>query len=233
MKIVIFIYEGMTMLDAIGPYEVLRNLKDAEIIFVAKNMSPVVADSTYIEINPKYQINDISHADILLIPGSSVAYLRVIKDKEVLEWIRKMDTKTIKTTSVCTGAVILAAAGILKNKKATTHWKIVPQLADFGAIPTRERIVEVGKTITAAGVSAGIDMALYLVDQLEGPLMAKAAQLTIEYDPKPLYNSGNYLTADKEVIKASEQKMEEAAMKELSLWDMIRNAKTLLKMRKQ
>lgn len=232
MKVVIFIYQGMTMLDAIGPYEVLRNLKDVEIHFVSKDKEPVVADSTFIEINPKYQIDDITEADILVVPGSTVGFMRVIKDKKVLDWIRRIDATTIKTTSVCTGSIILGAAGLLKNKKATTHWKTMQQLADYGATPTRDRIVEQGKLITSAGVSAGIDMGLYIINLLEGETNAKAAQLVVEYDPNPMFDSGNYLTAEKEVIKAAEKKMLIAAKKELSFWDMIRNAKLLLKMRK-
>ncbi|MEM8525772.1 MAG: DJ-1/PfpI family protein [Bacteroidota bacterium] len=232
MKIVIFIYQGMTMLDAIGPYEVLRNFKDAEILFASINKKPVISDSTFIEINPKYQIDDIKTADILLVPGSTVGYLRVLKNKKVLNWIKQIHSQTTKTVSVCTGSIILGAAGLLKDKKATSHWKAIGLLANYGAKPTRDRIIEQGKIITAAGVSAGIDMALYLLNLMEGEIVAKAAQLAIEYDPKPIFDSGDFLTAEKEVIKEAERKMEIAAKKELTFWDMISNAKLLLKMRK-
>lgn len=122
--------------------------------------------------------------------------------------------------------------GLLKNVKATSHWKVVDFLSNFQAIPTRERFVEEGKIITAAGVSAGIDMAIYLVKSLEGDLAAKAAQLAVEYDPNPIFNSDNFLTAEKEVIKLAEHNMTIAAKKELSIWDIVTNAKTLLKMSK-
>jgi len=231
MQIVIYIYNGMTMLDAIGPYEVLRNLKDVNIKFVSKQKGEITADSHFIHINSKYSIDEISSADILLIPGSTIGFIREMKDKTVLSWIKKMDEQTQKTVTVCTGSIILAATGLLKGKKATSHWKPINLLSEFGAIPTRERIIEEGKYITAAGVSAGIDMALYLVDLLEGPEVAKAAQLAIEYDPKPLYQSGNYLTADKDIIKLAEKVMEADAKKDITLWEMMKNARTLLKLK--
>ncbi|MEZ5056297.1 MAG: DJ-1/PfpI family protein [Saprospiraceae bacterium] len=162
MEIVIYIYDGMTMLDAIGPYEVLRNLKDVNIKFVAKKKGEITADSRLIHLNAKHEIDEIQKADILLIPGSTIGFLREMKDKKVLNWIKKINETTQKTVTVCTGSIILSATGILQGKKATSHWKSIELLSKFGAIPTRERIVEQGKFITSAGVSAGIDMALYL-----------------------------------------------------------------------
>jgi len=231
MQIAIYIYNGMTMLDAIGPYEVLRNIKGVNIKLVSKQKGEVQADSKFIHLNSKYEIDEITKADILLIPGSTIAFIREMKDKKVLNWIKQVNETTQKTVTVCTGSLILAATGLLKNKKATSHWKPIDLLSEFGAIPTRERIVEEGKFITAAGVSAGIDMALFLVNQLEGERVAKAAQLAIEYDPKPMYNAGNYLNADKEIIDLCEKIMEIDARKDLSLWEMMKNARTLLKIR--
>lgn len=233
MNIVIYIYNGMTMLDAIGPYEILRNVEGTEIKFVSKKKGEIVADSHFIHINSKYSIDEISKADILLIPGSTIAFVREMKDKKVLNWIRQMDETTQRTVSVCTGSIILAATGLLKNKKATSHWKPINMLSEFGVQPTRERIVDEGKYITAAGVSAGLDMAIYLIDQLKGEKVAKAAQLSIEYDPKPMYNAGNYLTAEKDIIKLSEKIMENDARKDFSLWEILKNASTLLKLKKQ
>jgi len=233
MDIVIYIYNGMTMLDAIGPYEVLRNIKGANIKFVSKQKGEITADSHFIHINSKFGIDDISKADILLIPGSTIAFVREMKDKKVLEWILKINETTQKTVTVCTGSIILAATGLLKDKKATSHWKPINLLSEFGAIPTRDRIIEEGKFITAAGVSAGIDMAIYLVNQLEGEKAAKAAQLTIEYDPQPMFNSGNYSTADKDIIQLSEKIMESDAKKDFSLLDILKNAQTLIKLKKQ
>ncbi|NBC06497.1 MAG: DJ-1/PfpI family protein [Bacteroidetes bacterium] len=233
MNIVIYIYNGMTMLDAIGPYEILRNVQGVKIKFVSKEKGEITADSHFIHINSKYGIDEISQADILLIPGSTIAFVREMKDKKVLNWIKKIDETTQKTVSVCTGSIILAATGLLKNRKATSHWKPIKMLKEFGVEPTRERIVDEGKYITAAGVSSGMDMAIYLINQLKGEKAAKAAQLSIEYDPKPMFNSGNYLTADKDIIELSEKIMESDAKKDFSLWEILKNARTLLKMKKK
>lgn len=203
MDIVIYIYEGMTMLDAIGPYEVLRNMEGARIKFVSKRKGEITADSHFVHLNSKFGFEDVSKADILLIPGSTIAFVREMKDQKVLDWIKKINETTQKTVTVCTGSLILAATGLLTDKKATSHWKPIRLLSAFGAIPTRERIIEEGKFITAAGVSAGIDMAIYLVHQLKGEDAAKAAQLSIEYDPTPMFNSGNYATAEKDIIALS------------------------------
>ena len=155
-----------------------------------------------------------------------------MKDKKVLSWIKKINETTEKTITVCTGSIILAATGLLAGKKATSHWKPINLLTDYGVIPTRERVVEEGKFITAAGVSAGIDMAIYLVNSMKGELAAKAAQLAIEYDPNPMFQSGNFLKAEPEVIKLSEKIMEADAKKDFSVWEMIKNAKTLIKLKK-
>lgn len=230
MKIIIYVYDGMTMLDAIGPYEVLRNMKDAEVLFVAEKSGEIKADSGFIEINARYSIDDINYADILVIPGSPVGFLNEMKKENVLYWIRELDKQTKWTTSVCTGSIILAATGLLSGLKATSHWKPINLLSDFDAIPTRERVVEQGKYITAAGVSAGIDMALYLSNKIVGDLETKAIQLTIEYDPQPLFNSGNYSSANKSVIQVADKKLSRDAKKGLGLLGLLKNSKNILKM---
>jgi transcriptional regulator GlxA family with amidase domain len=221
------------MLDAIGPYEVLKELEDANVKFVAEQKGEIAADSGFVHINAKYAINEINKADILLIPGSNISFIREMKNKPVLNWIREMDKTTQRTVSVCTGSIILAATGLLDGLKATSHWKPIGLLKEFGAIPVRERIVEQGKFITAAGVSAGIDMAIYLAARIRGEQEAKAAQLMIEYDPRPMFNSGNFLTAEPEIIKLAEHKMEAKAKKNLSLWEMLKNIKTLIAINKK
>ena len=231
MEIVIYTYQGITMLDAIGPYEILHNIKGVDIKFVAKSIGNIKADSGFLNLNIKHSINEIEKADILLIPGSSIAFIREMKDNTVLEWIRKIDKTSKKTVSVCSGSIILGATGLLKGKKATSHWKVIPLLKDFGITPTRERIVEEGKYITAAGVSAGIDMAIYLSNQLKGEMEAKAAQLVIEYDPNPMFDSGNYKTAEKDIIELAEKKMTFTAKKEMKLLEMLMNYGTLKKLR--
>ncbi|GEN45241.1 DJ-1/PfpI family protein [Alkalibacillus haloalkaliphilus] len=232
MKIIIYVYDGMTMLDAIGPYEVLRNMTDAEVLFVAEEKGEIKADSGFIDINVKYNINDINQADILVIPGSSIAFMKEIENENVLNWIREVDKSTKWTTSVCTGSIILASAGLLSGLKATSHWKPINLLSQFNAIPTRERVVEQDKFITAAGVSAGIDMAIYLSNKIVGEIETRAIQLTIEYDPQPMFNDGNYLSADDEVIKLADKKLIREAKKELGLLGMLKNSKNILKILK-
>lgn len=221
----------MTMLDAIGPYEVLHNLPGAKVFFVAEKKGEITADSDLLSINAKYDISEIKDADVLLIPGSNIAFVREMRNRKVLGWIREVDKTTQWTTSVCTGSLILAAAGLLNGLEATSHWKPINLLKDHGAIPKRERIVEQGKYITSAGVSSGIDMALYLANKIAGETEAKVIQLRIEYDPHPLHNSGNYLTADEEIIKIAEKKMEKAARKDIGLMDMIRSGRTIMKIK--
>ena len=211
------------MLDAIGPYEVLRNLSDIDIKFVAKKKGEITADSQFVHLNARHDINEIQKADILLIPGSTVGFVREMNDKKVLKWIKKINETTRKTVTVCTGSIILSATGLLKGKKATSHWKPIKMLSKYGAIPTRERMVEDDKFISSAGVSAGIDTALYLAKILRGEKAAKAAQLIIEYDPKPMFESGNYSTAESDIIEQAEKILKKDAIKDLSLWEMIKN----------
>lgn len=222
MKIVIYIYDGLTMLDAIGPYEVLRNIELAEVIFVAEKKGKITADSKFVHLFAEYGIDEVTQADILVIPGSAITFLKEINNPKVMDWIKKINQTTSWTTSVCSGSIILAAAGLLTGLEATSHWKPIQLLRKFGAIPKSERFVEQGKYITAAGVSAGIDMALYLCDKLIGEVKTKAIQLFIEYDPQPIFQSGNYLTADEEVIEYAEFILLKEANKEPDLLDLMK-----------
>ncbi|HZG55198.1 DJ-1/PfpI family protein [Paenibacillus sp.] len=231
MKIIIYLYNGITMLDAIGPYEVLRNMTGAELYFVAENAGEVTADSGLIHVNAKYSINDIREADIVIIPGSTVGFLKEMEKQNVRQWIKEVDRHTKWTASVCTGSLLLASAGLLHKRNATSHWKTMNLLRDYGAVPTRERIVEQGKYITAAGVSAGIDMALYLSNKIVGEAETKAIQLIIEYDPKPLFQAGSVLTAGDDTIKTAEKRLAKEAKRELGTMGIIRYSKKFLKMR--
>ena len=233
MKIVIYIYNGVTMLDAIGPYEVLRNIRDAEVYFVAEKKGDIEADSGCVYLNAKYDINDIHNADILLIPGSLITFIREMKKKNVLQWIQDIDKTTQWTTSVCSGSLILAAAGLLAEKAATSHWKTIELLKQYKVRPTQKRIVQQGKYMTAAGVSAGIDMGLHLSNEIVGETETKAIQLYIEYDPDPIFNSGSVSKASREVIKVAEKKLARDAKKELALMDLLKSGNTLMRMSKQ
>lgn len=232
MKIIIYVYNGITMLDAIGPYEVLRNMDGAEIFFVAEKIGEIKADSGFIDINVKHSIADMNEADILVIPGSTIGFIEEMKKENVLKWIKEIDKTTKWTTSVCAGSMLLASAGLLQGLKATSHWKPINLLSNFGAIPTRERIVEQGKYITSAGVSAGIDMALFLANKIVGEDEAKAIQLAIEYDPQPIFHSGNYSNAEEKIIKIAEKKLSKEAKKGLGLLGLLKHSKDILKIMK-
>lgn len=190
----------MTALDAIGPHEVLSRLPGATIHRVAKQPGPIQTDSGLILIADS-PLSEISRADVLLIPGAGNA--TTLRDHpEILEWVRKIDKTTTWTTSVCTGSLILGAAGILSGVRATTHWAVFDRLKPLGAIPTHGRVIEDGKIMTAAGVSAGIDMALQLAVKIAGVPFAQAVQLGIEYDPAPIFDVGSPEKADPAIREA-------------------------------
>jgi transcriptional regulator GlxA family with amidase domain len=199
LDVVIYLYDDMTALDAIGPYEVLRLMPGARVRLVAKKAGLVKPDSGLQMLNAEYGIADIDTADILIVPGGNAA--GPIRDEQVLQWIRDLHQKTKWTTSVCVGSLILGAAGLLKGLQATSHWNSMEDLKYFGAQPVNQRYMRQGKIITAAGVSAGIDMALSLVALEQGEEMAKAIQLMIEYDPQPPFDSGSRSKASPAVIE--------------------------------
>jgi transcriptional regulator GlxA family with amidase domain len=199
LNVVIYLYSRMTALDAIGPYEVLRCVPGVQVRFAAKKAGLVQPDSGLQMLNAEYAIADIDAADILVVPGGDPT--AQINDKQVLQWIRGLHEKSKWTTSVCTGSLILGAAGLLKGLQATTYWNSIESLKMFGAEPVSKRFVRQGKIITAAGVSAGIDMALSLVALERGEEMAQTIQLLIEYDPQPPFNTGTRSKASPAMIE--------------------------------
>ncbi len=203
MQIAILIFDKLTALDAVGPYEVLRNVPGWEVKFVGIERGPIRTDSGALGLNIDYALDEVTDPDIVLVPGGE-GNRPLLKDERVLSWLRQVDAGTKWTTSVCTGSLVLAAAGLLEGKMATTHWLFVEQLRELGADPVGGRFVADGKTITAAGVSAGIDMALYLVGQEAGPEVAQAVQLGIEYDPQPPFEGGSPSKTPKAVVELVE-----------------------------
>ncbi len=189
LHITFLFYEGMTALDAIGPYEVLSRLPEVAVHRVGLNRGPVRTCSG-LTLIAEHALTDISHTDVVLIPGAGNA-TALREYPEILTWVKTIHEHTLWTTSVCTGSLILGAAGILSGVKATTHWAVMNRLANWGAIPTHKRFVTDGKIITAAGVSAGIDMALYLAATLTDENVAQSLQLGLEYDPEPPFDSGS------------------------------------------
>ena len=191
MQIAIVVYPGYTALDFIGPYEVLRNLPDAEVRFCWHEPGPVAADSGVLLVGATHSFAETPSPDIILVPGGMTTFEHA-RDEKLLDWVRQAHQTAKWTASVCSGSVILAAAGLLKGKRATSHWMVVPMLKTFGVTPVSdERIVHEGDIVTCAGVSAGIDLAMWLAGQISGEGRARAVQLVIEYDPEPPFDSGH------------------------------------------
>jgi transcriptional regulator GlxA family with amidase domain len=190
MQIAIGLYQGFTALDAIGPYQVLTNLPGAQVVLCAEKRGELDDDNGILHLRVDHTFEDIPTPDVLLVPGGYVTRAIARERGAIVEWIASAHPTTTYTTSVCTGALLLGAAGILDGLDATTHWAAYDELAKYGARPTERRIVWEGKIATAAGVSAGIDLALTIADRLQGSDVAQAIQLGIEYDPQPPYDCG-------------------------------------------
>jgi transcriptional regulator GlxA family with amidase domain len=207
VEIAFLLYDELTALDIIGPYEVLGRIPEAEPRFVSKRKGEVKVDSGAFGFVTHYSLADVPRPDVFVVPGGARGTFAAAQDEEILSWVREAHEHSRYTTSVCTGSLILGAAGILKGIKATTHWSAVSFLEDHGAQWSDERIVQEGKIITAAGVSAGIDMALHLVAALAGEDRAKAAQLAIEYDPQPPFDAGSREKAGEEIVALALQEL--------------------------
>jgi transcriptional regulator GlxA family with amidase domain len=201
MQVAILIFDGITALDAIGPYEVLAGVPGASIRFVSKESGPKRTDSEALALIADHSLDEITSPDILLVPGGQGNRL-LFDDREVLSWLQDTAKFARWTTSVCTGSLLLGAAGLLEGKRATSHWLFLERLREYGATPVSERVVEDGKLITAAGVSSGIDMALRLVSHEAGPEIAQAVQLAIEYDPDPPFDAGTPSKAPPALVDA-------------------------------
>jgi transcriptional regulator GlxA family with amidase domain len=200
MDITCLLFDGLTALDVVGPYEVLQRLPEANVQFVAREAGPVRTDTGFLALVADAAWSDVKSSEVLVVPGG-FATRALEEDAELLAWIRAIDATTTWTTSVCTGAMLLAAAGLLQGKEATTHWASLDRLAEYGAIPARERVVTQGKIMTAAGVSSGIDMALALAARIAGDDFAQGIQLGIEYDPQPPFDAGSVHKAPENVIE--------------------------------
>lgn len=201
MQIALVVYDRFTALDAVGPYEILCRLPDAETVFVAKETGPVRSDHGALALTADRALAEVPSPDVVVVsggPGQSA----LMEDEQLLDWLRAVDATTTWTTSVCTGSLLLAAAGLLRGRRATSHWLALDQLRRFGAEPTGERVVFDGKYVTAAGVSSGIDMALTLFGHIAGDERAQAVQLATEYDPQPPYDAGSPQKAPAHLVDA-------------------------------
>lgn len=202
MQIAVVLYPDFTALDVIGPYEVLGRLPGAEIVFVAEDPGLVRSDQKSLAISPQATLDEVTEPDIVLI-GGGPGFFGQLDDGKLHEWLRAVDRTSTWTTSVCTGAPILAAAGLLTGRRATTHWSALEELERFGAIPARERVVVDGHYVSGAGVSAGIDMSLTLAGKIAGDDTARMVQLIIEYAPEPPYQAGSIEAAPASVVESA------------------------------
>ncbi|MBM3658226.1 MAG: DJ-1/PfpI family protein [Actinobacteria bacterium] len=199
MEIAILLFPRLTALDAVGPYEVLRSLPDVTLRMVAASPGPQRTDHGALALVADTSIDDMPAPDVVVIPGGP-GEVGVREDPRSLDWVRSVHRTSTWTTSVCTGSLVLGAAGLLEGRRATSHWTALDTLAGFGAEPTEERVVVDGKIVTAAGVSSGIDMALWLAAQLADEETARAIQLSIEYDPQPPFDAGSTAKASAALV---------------------------------
>jgi transcriptional regulator GlxA family with amidase domain len=199
MQLAFVLYPRFTALDIVGPFQTLADLPDTETRWVAAARGPVVDHTGTLSITATHSFDETPAPDVIVVPGG-MADRDLTADDPVVRWIRAVHPATTWTTSVCTGAIFLATAGVLDGLEATTHWLSYDRLAALGAHPTERRVVEQGKVITAAGVSAGIDMGLTLAARLAGDDAAKAIQLAIEYDPQPPFDCGAPSKAPADVV---------------------------------
>ncbi|GAA2338385.1 DJ-1/PfpI family protein [Streptomyces violaceusniger] len=200
MQVAIVLYPEFTSLDVIGPYEVLGRLPETEVVFVAEHPGLVRNDLRSLSINVVARLADVPNPDVVIV-GGGPGQAEQMSDGSLHAWLRTVDRTSAWMASVCTGALILAAAGVLNGRRATTHWGALEHLAEFGVTPTNERVVIDGHYATAAGVSAGIDMAFTLAGLIAGDDVAQALQLLIEYAPEPPYNAGSPDSAPAGVVE--------------------------------
>jgi len=201
LQVAIPLFPRLTVLDAIGPYEVLQRIPEVDVIFVGSDKGEVRSENGMLGLVADATFDDVPYPQVIVFPGGA-GTRPLTSDERVLEWVRQAHARTVFTTSVCTGSLVLGAAGLLSGLTATTHWSCYDLLAAYGATPTAERVVEHldQRIITAAGVSSGIDMALRLTELLVDKTAAQAAQLMIEYDPRPPFDCGSPAKAAPEVL---------------------------------
>jgi transcriptional regulator GlxA family with amidase domain len=207
MRFAILIFDRITALDAVGPYEVLARLPDAEVSFVGLERGVIRTDNRSLGLAVDRSLDEVPATDVLLVPGG-FGWRAMADEPRVIDWLRRVAATATIVSSVCTGSLLLAAAGLLDRIPATTHWHYLGELALRGAVPTRERIVEHGNVITAAGVSAGIDMALALAARLAGEDVARAIQLGIEYDPAPPFDAGSPAKAPPHIVATVQARLD-------------------------
>jgi putative intracellular protease/amidase len=210
MEIAILLFDRITALDAVGPYEVLSRLPDASVTFVAKQVGLQRTENGMLGLQADKRLDELPHPQIIVLPGG-FGTRALAKDEELLDWIRAAHETAVWTTSVCTGSLLLGAAGLLAGLEATTHWLVMDELAAYGAKPVSRRIVQQDRIITSSGVASGIDMALTLAAKIAGPEWAQGIQLGIEYDPEPPFVGGSPRTAPAQIVELVKARAAELA----------------------
>ena len=200
LRIGLLLFERMTQLDMTGPFEVFTRVPEAQVLLVAKTLEPIEAD-TGLRMLPYTTLRDCPPLDVVCVPGGP-GVNALMEDEEVLDWLREQAAHARYVGSVCTGSLVLGAAGLLRGRRATSHWGSRDLLAAFGATPTPERVVRDGNLFTGGGVTAGIDFALTMVAELAGPETARGIQLQLEYAPAPPFDAGSPETASDHVLAA-------------------------------
>jgi transcriptional regulator GlxA family with amidase domain len=200
MQIAYLLYDRFTALDITGPHDVFNSVPGNESVFVAERTGPIRNESDTLSMVADAALDEVTDPDIVVVPGG-FGNRMLLEDEALHDWIRGVHQTSTWTTSVCTGSLLLAAAGLLDGAPATTHWLARDLLGELGAEPVPDRVVEHGKIVTAAGVSSGIDMALHLVQRINGEQVAQAVQLGIEYDPQPPLDAGAPEKAPPEVVE--------------------------------
>lgn len=201
MRIALVVFPRLTALDGVGPYEVLQRLPEATVTVVGHRRGEVRTENGFLGLTVDATFEECTDPDVVIVPGG-IGTRALLDDAVVLDWVRAAHATSRFTTSVCTGSLVLGAAGLLDGLTATTHWSVLESLRRFGAVPTTERVVEHldRRIITAAGVSSGIDMALRLAELLVDRTAAEAMQLAVEYDPQPPFDTGALAKASPEVV---------------------------------
>ncbi|SEE06726.1 DJ-1/PfpI family protein [Streptomyces sp. 2231.1] len=190
MHIAMLVHDRFTALDVVGPYEILSRLPDVRLDFVAERPGPVRTDTGFLAVTADKSLDQVPSPDVVVVCGGPGTFEQ-LENAAVLDWLRAVDATSTWTTSVCSGSLLLGAAGLLRGRRATCHWAALDLLKEYGAEPTGERVVTDGRYVTAAGVSSGIDMGLTLVGRIAGDEHAQAVQLLTEYDPQPPYDAGS------------------------------------------
>ncbi len=206
MRIAVVLFPRLTALDAVGPYEVLQRLPEATVSFVGHRRGEVRSENGFLGLTVDATFDEVTDPDVIVVPGG-IGARALLDDEVLLDWLRVGHRSSLFTTSVCTGSLLLASAGLLQGRTATTHWSALESLAALGAVPTGQRVVEhlEDRIVTAAGVSSGIDMALRLAELLTDETTAKAQQLMIEYDPQPPFDAGSLEKAGPQVLARAQE----------------------------